>query len=112
MTSLDAFEQAVIRMFCQIGDVRISNLTDHIPHLKVTKRELTGVGIFVELNSSLPVIGNVQATISGVAAQSGRDAPILGFVLFIDENKPVLLEGFAYSGAWPEDLSDYTLYFG
>ncbi|NQY38954.1 MAG: hypothetical protein HRT80_02545 [Henriciella sp.] len=109
MTPLSALETAAMRAFCQIGDLPLNDLADHIPHLSVTSREHTGVGVFVELNSSLSGMGDAEATISGVIAVTNDERPALGFLLFVKAGKPRMLEGFSYANAWPDDLSDYTV---
>lgn len=112
MTPLNALEEAALRMFCQVSDLPLSDLADHIPHLTVANREHTGVGVFVELDSSLIGLGDTEATISGVIAVTTDERPALGFLLFVEEGKPTMLEGFSYSDAWPEDLSEYTVSLG
>lgn len=109
MTPLNALEAAAIGMFCQIGGLPLDDLADHIPHLSVTNREHTGVGVFVELNSSLKGLGDGDATISGVIAVTNDERPTLGFLLFVEAGNPTLLEGFSYADAWPDDLSGYTV---
>ena len=112
MNPLNPFEDAVIRKFCEMNHLPINNLADHIPHLQATKRELTGVGIYVELSSSLAVAGGAKATVSGVLAQAADDRPMLGFILYLDESKPTLLEGFSYSDSWPTAFDGYSLSLG
>ncbi|MEP1143557.1 MAG: hypothetical protein ABJH52_07550 [Henriciella sp.] len=112
MTSLIALEEAAIRMFSQSSDNPLNDLADHIPHLSVTNREYTGVGVFIELDSSLVGLGDAKATISGVVAVTNDERPALGFLLFVEEGKPTMLEGFSYSEAWPDDLSEYSVSLG
>lgn len=109
MTPLTALEATAIRMFCQIDDRRLDGLADQIPNLRVTSREQTGVGVFVELNSSFRGTRDDKATISGVIATAKDERPDLGFLLFIEAGKPMMLEGFSYTNAWPDDLSNYTV---
>jgi len=109
MTALTALELAVLRTFCKIDDLPLDDLANHISHLSVTSREQTGVGVFVELNSSLITMGSGKATISGVVATTNDERPVLGFLLFVEAGQPTMLEGFTYTNAWPDDLSDYTV---
>lgn len=99
-------------MFCKLSDLPLNDLADHIPHLSATNREYTGVGVFVELHSSLVALGDTNATISGVIAVTNDVRPDLGFLLFVEEGKPTMLEGFSYSDAWPDDLSEYNVSLG
>ncbi len=109
MTALNDLEASAIQVFCQIDDLPLNDLADHIPHLSVTSRRQTGVGVFIELNSSFNGMEDGEATISGVIAVTDDDRPALGFLLFVEEGKPTMLEGFSYTNAWPDDLSDYTV---
>ena len=112
MKPLSALEAAAMRAFCQIGDLPLNNLADHIPHLSVTSREHTGVGVFVELNSSIEGLEDIDATISGVIAETNDERPVLGFLLFIEAGKPTMLEGVSYDNAWPDNLSAYNVSLG
>lgn len=107
MEPLNALEATAIRTFCKIAGLPIDDLADHIPYLSVSNRTYTGVGIFVDLNSSFNGGGVGDATISGVHAVTSDTRPALGFLLFVEAGKPAMLEGFSYTNEWPDDLSDY-----
>lgn len=112
MKSLSSFEEAVIRKFCEMNDLPINNLSDHVLHLQATNREFTGVGIYVELVSSLDAKGETEAVVTGISAEATDGRPMLGFILYLNESKPTLLEGFSYSDSWPTELDGYSLSFG
>ena len=112
MKSLSQFEETIVRKFCEKNDLPISNLADHIPHLQATKHEYTRVGVYIDLESSFGAEGTSNEIVSGVLAEAADGRPALGFILYIENSKPKLIEGFSYSDRWPSDLDGYELSLG
>jgi len=97
MTPLSKFEKEVLLTILRENKDKYPNLESQLEMTTVTGRENSGAGFFVDLQASevagsLPVtdiLGHVQVEVDGL--QHG-----LGFVIFLENGRLSMLEGFSY----------------
>ncbi len=112
MEVLSPLEEAVLSKLLSGEDPRLRLLRQQLVRIRVARRQMTGVGFLTELevppeapSAPLPPkvrIGDVIADVDGL--QGG-----LGFVLFIEDGRLALLEGYTYHEDWPEGLERWRL---
>jgi hypothetical protein len=112
MDKLTAFEHEAIATIVGGDHPVLAGLRTQLARCEVPKREFTGVGFFTTLAvpsdvPSVPVrrrldLGDVHVTMDGVAHG-------VGLVLFVEEGRLALLEGFTYDGPWPDEIVNYTI---
>lgn len=101
-------EQAVLDKLADIRNPLIPNLRQHIPHIQVLDRAMTGVGFFTKMVSSLGQISTQEGRVEGVSANSPDKSVWLGFILWVDKNGTCVLEGYTGEDNWPANAEDYT----
>ena len=113
MTNLTPLEREVLTRSLATNAVPDA-VRDQLNHVRVNRREESGVGIFVHLFVPPEVVnegvkgldqqvGDVIAEVPGV--QHG-----LGFVVFVKDGVLNMLEGYTFGDdEWPADLSVYRL---
>lgn len=108
---LEPLEAAVLTMLLTGEHPVLAALRDQLAAAAITRREVTGVGFFLDLTvpasaAAAPVrqlrFGDVEATLAGV--QHGA-----GFVLFVDDGRLHMLEGFTYDEPWPSPVTGFAV---
>ncbi len=89
-------------------------LRDQFAELRPIRRQLSGVGFFLDLEVSRRaqrLSGTTSPLSLDVCADVAGVGPTAGFILFTDEAGYVdMLEGYTYGDdAWPEDVSNFKL---
>jgi len=110
MIKLTNFEQAVMEKLLQGTHPVLIEIKRQFDSCIIKDRELTGVGFylcFTVLDSLLDQsvnlrFGDVAANIDGL--ENGA-----GFVLYINNGKLDMLEGYSYDESWPDSIERYTL---
>lgn len=112
MRGLEPLEAAVIEKLLSGEHPALQGLRRQLSHLSVASRRYSGTGFFTEfalepeaVAVSLPNrirFGDVEATIRGVAHGAG-------FVLYIDDGRLYLLEGYTYDEPWPTQVDEFAL---
>ncbi|HZN94287.1 MAG TPA: hypothetical protein VFB81_16350, partial [Myxococcales bacterium] len=113
MSGLNELEAAVLDKILAGDEPAFSPLREQRRRLRVSKRELTGVGFFTEfeippdaprLAVAGPIrFGDVLAEIEGLTHGAG-------FVLFIDDGLLTMLEGYSNGNeSWPGEISSFRL---
>lgn len=112
MNKLTPFEEEAIRTILRGNHPVVLALRAQLDRCAVAHRELTGVGFFTSLAvpSDIPSVplrrrlhlGDVSATMDGVAHG-------VGVVLFVDDGRLALLEGFTYDEPWPDEVVNWTI---
>ena len=112
MEQLTPFEQEAIATILRGDHPVFAALRKQLARCEVSEREFTGVGFFTTLAipadvPSVPLdrrlaLGDVHATMNGV--EHG-----VGLVLFVEDGRLALLEGFTYDGAWPDEIQNYRI---
>jgi hypothetical protein len=110
--NLTKFEKAVMDKLLHGEHFLLEKLRIQLAQCYVSKREFTGVGFWTDfkVNSKLAYgnvnfhLGDVHANVVGV--QHG-----IGFVLFIEHGLLSNLEGYTYDEPYPENITQYTLYY-
>lgn len=115
MEQLTAFEQEAIATILRGDHPVFAGLRTQLARCEVSKREFTGVGFFTTLTIPADVpsvrvdrrlaLGDVHVTMDGV--EHG-----VGLVLFVEDGRLALLEGFTYDDAWPADVRNYRINAG
>lgn len=111
-TGLIALEQEVMNTLLR-GDVLVLKmLLAQYEQCIVTSREQTGHGFFANFSVSSNVhrlggkqnfnFGDVKAEIDGLEHGAG-------FVLFVQDGKLKMLEGFSYEETWPSDIGNFRI---
>jgi len=108
---LDPLDAGVLEKLLA-GDHRVlAALRRQVAEATAVHRELSGVGFFTrftlpETTAPAPVrclrFGDVHGDIAGL--QHGA-----GFVLFVDEGRITMLEGFSYGEPWPEEVNAFAI---
>ncbi len=78
---------------------------------RVTRRQLSGVGFFLEFDTTgVPAFPDCEGRLPLVVYGQSPPDVLAGFILFMDRpGHAAMLEGFTYSGDWPADVTDMTL---
>lgn len=115
MDSLTPFEHEAIATILGGDHPVLEVLRAQLVKCEVSKREFSGVGFFTSLAvppdvPSAPVskrldLGDVHVSMDGVAHG-------VGLVLFVEEGRLAVLEGFTYDGPWPGEIVNYTIVRG
>jgi hypothetical protein len=111
MESVSDFEASVLGELLRGNHDALECLRAQSEHLRVTSREYSGVGVFVHFVCAHEVkslqrprvarFGDVIADIPGLTHGAG-------FVLFVDEGRISMLEGYTYGEPWPTELKGAT----
>jgi len=112
MDELTPFEREAIATIVAGDHPVFLGLRNQLAGCQVARREFTGVGFFSTLTvasdiASVPVrrrlhLGHVDVTMDGVG--NG-----VGLVLFVEDGRLDLLEGFTYGEPWPSEIVKYTI---
>ena len=112
MDKLTPFEHEAIATIVGQDHPVFEGLRMQLARSEVSEREFTGVGFFTTLAvpsdvPSVPVrrrlhLGDVAVTMDGVAHG-------VGLVLFVEDGRLALLEGFTYDDPWPNEIVNYTI---
>lgn len=105
-TELNQLEKTVIKSLAQSDE---SILSQHIPYIRALEREMTGVGFFTKLKSSLGPLSNTDRKIGGVSAESPDRKSWLSFILWLDADGTGTLEGHTTSDHWPPNAEQFTV---
>jgi hypothetical protein len=113
MRELNAIESAVLGKLLEGELPVLASLRGQLPLLRVTRRELTGVGFFTEF--ALPgglalaasprrvAFGDVLADMDGLEHGAG-------FVLFVEDGVIAMLEGYTTANeTWPKSIERFAL---
>ena len=114
MTDLTSFERAVLSELLAINTVP-NSIRSQLSHVRVSRREESGVGVFVHLFVPPEVI---HEGVEGFNQQLGGvfvDIPGLryglGFVLFVTNGVLDMLEGYTFGDEkWPAEISKFSLH--
>jgi hypothetical protein len=110
--TLTPIEREAMKMLLDGNDSTMSTLRAQFGVATVAKKEMTGVGFFV--NFSMPAdvprvssepnfeIGDVVGQVEGV--KHG-----IGFLLFVTDGILSMLEGYTHDDPWPEQISNFKL---
>lgn len=110
MEQMTKLERAVIDKLAEVRNPLIPNLGQHIPHIRVLDREMTGVGFYTNMASSLGPMCSQEGRVEGVSARSPNDGSLMSFILWVDQEGTFTLEGLTYADDWPADSEDYTVF--
>jgi hypothetical protein len=110
MNEMTDFERAVLLKLLAGKLPLLEQLRSQIPLCRVTSREMTRSGFYLDLDvGQVPVnldltvrFGDVSANIEGLKYGAG-------FVLFVDHGCLTMLEGFSYEEPWPDTITAFQL---
>jgi hypothetical protein len=112
MDALTPFEHDAIDAIVSPEHPVFAALRAQLGSCGVSKREFTGVGFFTSLAvapeiPSAPVrgrlhLGDVEVSAEGLAHG-------IGLVLFVEEGRLDVLEGFTYDEPWPKEIVNYSI---
>lgn len=111
MTTLTNLEKAVLSKLLDGDHPVLALLRQQVKFCRCSKREMTGVGFYTELNVGTftgprpeldLTFGDVDAEIDGL--QFGA-----GFVLYVESGLLVMLEGYTFGEPWPDRIDEFQL---
>jgi hypothetical protein len=112
MEGLSAFERAVLDKLLAGNHPVLASLRRQAADAELIRRERTGVGFYCHFAIPLDIpaapvatdftIGDVTAAVDGLAHGAG-------FMLFVEDGRISLLEGFSYDEPWPSEVGGYRL---
>ena len=108
-------ERAVLRKLFDGPHPALRALLEQAQLARASSRRFTGAGFFTSLSvpawlpaASLPSsrirFGDVGASVQGL--EGG-----LGFMVYVDEGKLTMLEGYCYDETWPDRLDGFELQY-
>jgi len=110
-SGLEPLEAAVLAMLLRGDHAVLAALRDQLAAATITRRELTGAGFFIDFAipaaaPPAPVrtlrFGDVEASLAGLEHGAG-------FVLFVNDGRLTMLEGYTYGEPWPSPVTDFAL---
>jgi hypothetical protein len=109
---LTPLEAQVIRMLLAGDGAVLAALRAQAESLVVLSRQMTGTGFFTRLRVAARdadvvsdrsfKLGDVSGSVAGVSYE-------LGFLLWIEQGRLSMLEGFTYEEPWPTDVREFRL---
>jgi hypothetical protein len=111
MSELTRLEQQVVQKLLSGESETLANLRSQLSACRAVKREMTGVGFYVNLEVPATVprvtrssfkLGDVNAAIEGLKHGAG-------FLLYVESGSLVMLEGYTYDEPWPEHIESFEL---
>jgi hypothetical protein len=112
MTNLTKLEIEVMRMLLDGDDEVLSALRKQLAKCKVKSRELTGVGFFTTFipAQSDDVLSRVKSfKIGDVFAKIEGTKHGAGFLLYVENGKIYMLEGYTFDDPWPSEIGEFKL---
>jgi len=110
--SLNPLESAVLNALLTGDHPVLDGLRRQLDCAQVSRRELTGVGFFADLDvpkdlavsteSRRIVFGDVLASMSEL--QNGA-----GFLVYVEDGLLTMLEGYSFGEPWPDEASGFSL---
>lgn len=114
---LNKLEIEVLKLQLKGSDKLLVDLKNQLQHIKVIKRELTGSGFYTSFfNDSLSSIEDCDDLLGDmkfgdVCAEIEDLKNGAGFLLYVENGKISMLEGYSYDEPWPEKCDKFTLSF-
>lgn len=112
-------ERAVLELLLSRADEGYAALREQLDAVEVTGRRLSGAGFFTTLSvpSGCPKAPETVGNPLGLGRAHEQDAYAeidgmdhgAGFLLWLDGGLMSQLEGFAYSDAWPSEVTGFTV---
>lgn len=112
MTTFTRLEQAVIEMLLAGNDEVLFVLREQLEGCEVKSREQTGVGFYTkfELPDSVEISLNVRSfKIGDVFAEIEGIKHGAGFILYVEDGKLDMLEGYTFDDPWPSEIGKFQL---
>lgn len=114
---LNKLEKAVMDKLLQGEDIVLGALRDQLKFALVELRRTTNAGFF--LHFSLPqnslglteITSNVKSDFcfGDVGAETRELQYGAGFLLWVEDGRLHMLEGYSYEEPWPEEIEEYQL---
>lgn len=108
----EELEQEVMKMLLSGDDPVLLKLDEQYKLSQIERRKMTGVGFFIDflLPGGTSLLENKQSfQLSDVKAEIEGLENGAGFVLFVQDGKLSMLEGYSYDEPWPSP--DQTVHF-
>jgi hypothetical protein len=112
MTDLIPLERAVLKKVLEGEDNILSMLRQQLEKAKVTERKVTGVGFYTTLavpDSVGQVPGGLTVKLGDVHADIADLRNGAGFLLYVQNGRLDLLEGYTYDEPWPQEITGFEL---
>ena len=109
--SFDDFERQVMSHILREQTEQNIRLLQQYDTAKIVSREFTGCGFFTDFsisNETLALPGNGNIELGCLGELEGVEHGV-GFILFVRNGIITVLEGFVYTGAWPEVIGNFQL---
>lgn len=104
-SALSRFETALAAGLLEADDPDSVALREQLRAARVVRRELTGVGFFVDLEvpGSSPIASTSRRARGSVLIRASCLDHDAGAVLFVVDGRLATIEGFAYGDRWTHD---------
>lgn len=110
MQELNELERAVLKKLLEGDHPVLERLRGQLAKCQVVRREMTGVGFLADLDvGEIPEPQGIRFQLSDVAGAIPGMRHGAGFVLFVENGRLSLLEGFGYDDPWPQTITRFTL---
>ena len=110
MTALAEIERAVLTKLLAGEHPLLERLRKQLANCRVTRREVTGAGFYAHLDvGDAPVADEADLRLGDVVAEIDQMADGAGFVLYVEDGRLSMLEGYGYDDPWPRTIGGYAL---
>jgi hypothetical protein len=100
---MEELERAVMARFLKANTPVAAELRAQYAAATVVRRELTGVGFFIDYSVAVDAPRIVPPNLEIGDAATLTNGIGVGFVLFVRDGAISMLEGYTYDEPWPDD---------
>lgn len=110
MIDLTKFERDVLNKLLDGMHPLLTQLRVQLGVCRVKRREFTGTGFYTLLDVDISFsVDNIKLRFGDVIAEINEMAYGAGFVLYVNNGRLSMLEGYGYDEPWPSTVREYTL---
>ena len=110
MTDLTELESSVLTKTLEGDHPILRQMREQVRCCRVRNREFTGVGFFTYFDCrECDPIDDLNARFGDVIAELPGLKNGAGFLLFVENGRIVMLEGYTFEEPWPSDVSTFAL---
>jgi hypothetical protein len=110
MIELTELERAVLNKLLEGNHPLLMQLRKDLSICRVSRREMTGAGFYTHFDAGVaPTASNSKLRFGDVVAEIDGMTHGAGFVLYVENGRLSMLEGYGYDDPWPSTITGYTL---
>jgi hypothetical protein len=112
MLELTKLERAVLDKFLCGEHPLLAVLRQQAAACKAVSREVTGAGFFTQLDvGDAPLADELKGQVWDVMAEIPGSTPGAGFLLYVEQGRLDMLEGFTYENLMLDSVAEFTLHY-